>query len=529
LPSAVGLPPARMALLSEFVASKAGFAPQSATIQGMLGDMYLTFSNNLESATQDEADQNADFEQMYATLEKENNKFKETRARKETEKADAEAMLADTTKAYEDTEKQMNADIEFFGQTKEACLSKHEEWNLREKMRNSELDGINKALEMLTSDSARELFADSIKPGVSMSLLQTGSVDSSNAPANKAYKALKVQATKAHSMRLAMLAVQIRTTKAGHFDKVIGAIDKMIQTLSDEGADDLAKKTQCLDEYQEIDRTVSKLDWNIKNNLAKIDKLEKLIELRKGEKADTEQKIKETQIYIKDIGAERKEEHEAYQQAKKDDQAAVKLLEAAKAAFAKFYKKQGIEMGPIQGSATGLVQEPEFERSADDAPDASFTSKGNNKNASKNILSLFQYIIEDLNDELSNGKKAEEKSQEEYEAELATAEQLLDDLKEKKVTLEGIIAKRIEDKKEENKDMKENNKDRDSELSYQAKITPDCDWILKAFDQRATARAAEADGLTTAKEFLAGKTALVQSSKFDDASLKSLNFLGLSK
>jgi len=56
------------------------------------------------------------------------------------------------------------------------------------------------------------------------------------------------------------------------------------------------------------------------------------------------------------------------------------------------------------------------------------------------------YIIEDLTDELANEKKAEAKSQEEYEEEMATAQKLLDDLKEKKVTLEGIIAKRKEDK-----------------------------------------------------------------------------------
>merc|ERR1719393_179264 len=118
LPSKVGLPPSKMALLSEFATAKAGYAPQSATIQGMLGDMYLTFSSNLESSTLDEATQNADYEKMYATLEKQNNEFKATRARKETEKAEAEAMLADTTKAYDDTEKQMKADMEFFDQTK---------------------------------------------------------------------------------------------------------------------------------------------------------------------------------------------------------------------------------------------------------------------------------------------------------------------------------------------------------------------------------------------------------------------------
>merc|ERR1719498_443429 len=163
LPVKASVPAEKISMLSEFVSAKAGYAPQSATIQGMLGDMYLTFSNNLESSTLDEANQNADYEKMYATLEKENNKMKATRARKESEKADAEAMLADTTKAYDDTEQQMRADTEFFDQTKAACQSKHEEWTLREKLRNQELDGISKAIEILTSDEARELFSKSIK------------------------------------------------------------------------------------------------------------------------------------------------------------------------------------------------------------------------------------------------------------------------------------------------------------------------------------------------------------------------------
>jgi len=501
----------------------------------MLGDMYLTMSTNLESDTLAEANQNHDYEQMYATLEKENNEMKATRQRKETEKAEAEAMLADTTKAYDDTEKQMKADTEFFDQTKAACQSKHEEWTLRTKLRNEEIDGIDKALAILTSDEARELFAKSIKPGVE-TFLQIASTpallqdkDSASAPAARAYNALKAQVKKSHSIRLAALAVEIRTSKAGHFDEVIKAIDEMIQTLNDEGAADLAKKTQCLDQYQKITKKVNDLDWKIKNNLAKIEKLEGLIELRTQEREETIQKIDETKTYMKDITDERKAENEAYLQAKKDDEAAKGLLEDAKAAFSEYLKKNDIKTGPIQGSVNdALLQEPEFTRSADDAPDASFGGKGNNKLKSKGIISLFDYIIEDLADELANEKKAEAKSQAEYEAELATAQKLLNDLKAKKVTLEGIIAKREEDKEEENKDMKENNKDRDAELAYQGKITPDCDWIIKAFDQRADARAAEMNGLTTAKEFLAGKTALLEkSAKFDDAKLPSIGFLGL--
>merc|ERR1712039_1074532 len=97
------------------------------------------------------------------------------------------------------------------------------------------------------------------------SLLQ----DSANAPAARAYTALKSQIQKSHSVRLAALAVRIRTAKFGHFEEVIKAIDEMLKTLEEEGAADLAKKTQCLDEYQKITKTVNDLDWKIKNNKAK--------------------------------------------------------------------------------------------------------------------------------------------------------------------------------------------------------------------------------------------------------------------
>lgn len=531
-----GVKDATLSLLSDFTAAKAGYAPQSATIQGMLGDMYTTFSANLESDTLDEANKNANYEKVYASLEEENNTLKATREKKESEKADAEAMLADTTKAYDDTEKQMKADTEFFDQTKAACESKHEEYSTRDAMRKEELEGITKALEILTSDDARALFAKSIKPGVE-TFLQISSTpsllqDAASAPAAKAYAALKGQVRQTRSLRLAALAVKVRTAKAGHFDEVITAIDNMIKTLQDEGAADIAKRDQCKDEYQKITKTVNKLDWKIKNNDATIAKLDKLIELRTAEKADTIERIGETKKYMSDLEDERKAEHEAFQQAKKDDEGAIDLLEKAKAAMAAFYEKQGVKMGEIQGSVKLLQEEPAFERSEDDAPDATFSGKGSRKNQSKNILSLLSYIIEDLQDEVANGKKAEAKSQMEFEEEMATADKLLKDLEAKKTTLKDIIAKRNSDKEEENKDKEANSDDKDAEVSYNEKIKPDCDWIIGAFEKRATARAAEMSGLTSAKEFLAGQSALLEKSgktakTFDDNVLPSIGFLGM--
>ena len=104
-------------------------------------------------------------------------------------------------------------------------------------MRTEEEKGIAEALEILTSDEARELFAKSIQPGqgtnqmAAPSLLQVRSVEVASASmrAARAYTSLKAQATKVHSLRLARLAAQVRMAGVGHFEAVIKSIDEMIE------------------------------------------------------------------------------------------------------------------------------------------------------------------------------------------------------------------------------------------------------------------------------------------------------------
>merc|ERR1740117_2457658 len=163
LPAEAQLNADNMATLSAFLQSGSEYAPQSATIQGILGDMYATFAKNLEDATSTEATQNANYEKLTATLVKQHNELNDTKSRKETQMSDAESDLADTTATYDDTTDQLKADIAFFDQTKDACNTKHTEWDLRSKLRTEELEGISKALEFLSSDEARDLFAKSIK------------------------------------------------------------------------------------------------------------------------------------------------------------------------------------------------------------------------------------------------------------------------------------------------------------------------------------------------------------------------------
>lgn len=183
LPAGGKVQPEHLALLSEFSTTRTQgkYAPQSATIQGILSDMYSTFANDLEEAIRDEASANRKFEDYIYTKQVELDDFRATKQQKEENKAEAETMLADTTQAFDDTVRQKDEDIEFFDQTKKDCSAKNEEWVVRKEMRESEIEGIEKALEILTSDDARDLFAKAIKPGKETFFLQLESDDSMSA------------------------------------------------------------------------------------------------------------------------------------------------------------------------------------------------------------------------------------------------------------------------------------------------------------------------------------------------------------
>merc|ERR1719454_2261674 len=213
--------------------------------------------------------------------------------------------------------------------------------------------------------------------------LQVASDDSASAPAQHAYAVLKAQATKAHSLRLAQLAATVRNAKSGHFDAGIKAIDAVIQNLKEEEQADVDKRDQCKDTYTEIESTVKDLSWKIKKNEAKIDKLEKLIAMHTEEKLKTIEEIESVTAQMEAMTKQRNQENEAFLAAKKDDQDAIALLEAARDALAKYYKKNKIEMGLIQGSVK-LMQKP-FAVSEDQAPDATFSNKGSRKNESKGV------------------------------------------------------------------------------------------------------------------------------------------------
>jgi len=500
--AAARITPKKMSMLRQYATElsqgKLKYTPASAEIQGILGDMYETFATDLETETQDEGMKNRDFEDFIAAKQKEYLEMDTVIAKKAEEKAEAEVALSEATQSYDDTEAQMKADTEFFDASKERCSNGAQEWEVRKENRGTELDGIKEAIEILSSDEAREQFGSSFKSG-DASFFQVSSSNDEMAPSVKhAYEALKKQATSTHSLRLAKLATKVRSEKSGHFDKVMTAIDDVITTLKEEEKEDIEKRDECKDKYQEIESTSKDLEWKIEKNNAKINKLEKLIAKKEAEKAKTIEEIEDVLTNIETMEDERKEENAAFLQAKDDDNAAIALIKQAKTALAKFHK-----------SKESFIQQPdEFAVSEDQAPELKFSDAESRKGQSKGILGLMDVLMEDLDTEIKNGQKGEAEAQTEFEKSLEAAKNLEKELREKKVNLNEQIAEHGESKDDENDKLGDNTGSHQDETDYKAEIKPDCDFILRAFTKRDAARQSEMDGLVKAKEYLAGASLL---------------------
>jgi len=499
------------------------YAPQSATVQGILKDMYDTFVTNLETRTNDEAAAHRKYEDLMATYKTALLTLQDTLVKKEQAKAEAEVMLADASQAYADSEAQLKADIEFFDATKVACEGKTEEWSQRKTLRTNELDGIAQALTILSSDEAKTTFGKAFESFVQVQTSQHIS------PVKRAFRTLQIHSRQSHSLRLAALAAKLlqgRSQGVGHFAKVIEEIDKLMVLLQAEEQQDQRKVDDCNEQFQEIALSVQDLQWQIENNNAMISKLEGVITQKEAEKQSTLEEIKTVNAEMKSMQVARIDENAKFLTAKDDDQKAIELLEQAKAALSEYYKKNNVEMG-----FESLVQ---FRNETDlPPPEAKFSEKGSRSLESKGVIGILSLLIQDLKEEIASGIKAEEAAQLDYERQIEDAQKLRDRLESKKTNLEEAIALLTSDVSQEKSVLGEHQKDLTAQQTTEKDMKPSCDFAIKNQVERRRKRTLEMDGLRQAKEYLAdARPAMLEVSKhgkarFDDNVLPNIDFEAL--
>merc|ERR1719201_1477145 len=133
------------------------YAPQSGEILGILKQMLEEFETDLSQAQKDEIAAQTQFEELKASIMKELEPTIEIHSKKDGEKADTDANTDDAKKDKEDTEAELAANMEYLDKVREKCRLIDLQYEARQKTRQLELEAVNKAMGILSSDEAMDL------------------------------------------------------------------------------------------------------------------------------------------------------------------------------------------------------------------------------------------------------------------------------------------------------------------------------------------------------------------------------------
>merc|ERR1719488_233027 len=353
---------------------KQSYAPQSGQIFGILQQMKETFEANLAASQKEEMENQKAYEDLKAAKEAEIQAGQEQIETKTQELADTDEKLAQSKQDIEDTRNSLAADQRFLMDLKEKCQMTDQEWEERQKTRQEEMAAVSKALAILSSDDAHDLFTKTFNPA----LLQKASSLHSMRRA-QASKVLAAAAQKFQNPRMAQLATAVRLDA---FVKVKKAIDDMVAELTKQKEDEIKHKDWCVDEMNTNERTTEMKNRDKDDLNAKIADLTSTIETLTSEIETLKAEIAEMQVQLKRAGEDREKENKEFQTTVADQRATQKLLQQALNVLKGFYDKKAAAAALAQQEPVGPPPPPGFK-------------EYKKSSAAGGVMAMIQQIIND--------------------------------------------------------------------------------------------------------------------------------------
>merc|ERR1719343_1743064 len=404
--------------------------------------MKETFESNLSASQKEEMANQKAYEDLKAAKEEEIAAGQAQIDAKTEELANTDEKLAESKESLADTKASLSADEEFLMMLKEKCSMTDSEWEERQKTRQLEMEACSKALAVLSSDDAHDLFTKTFNP----SLLQKETAMHSERR-GQASKLLSAVADKLHSPRLATLAVRVRLDA---FTRVEKAIDDMVAQLLKEKADEIKHKDFCVDEFNTNEMQTEKKEREKADLIAKIEDLEMIIKTLTEEITKLKSEIAEMQLQMKRAGEDREKENKEFQMTVADQRETQRLLKAALSVLQDFYGKAALIQRQKQEPA-GPPPPPGFEAYKKNA-------------ASGGVMDMIKQIISDAKAMEAEAIRSEEDAQKAYEdfvketnASIETKSKQIVNKSEEKSKAEGELVETKESKEAYEDFVKETN------------------------------------------------------------------------
>merc|ERR1719171_1569981 len=465
-------------------ASAGSYAPASGEIFGILKQMKETFETDLAAAQEDEKKSQAAYEELKAAKEAEIAAAQEQVTTKTGELAATKEKKAAAETDKEETMESLAADEKYLVNLKEKCALTSKEYEERLATRQLEMQAVSKAMGVLTSEDAMDTFSNTFS-FVQTSQSMTNLKSKRRANASKLLANLARKYSNPHLMTLAM------KVRLDAFEKVKAAIDDMIAELLKQQEDEKAQKDFCVEGFNtneagtsEKTREKTDLETLIEDLTMKIDELHKAIETLKAE-------IGEMQVQMKRAGEDREKENKEFQTTVAEQRATQVLLTKALSVLEGFY-----------GKKSALLQH-EHKEPAGPPPPPGFKAY-KKSNAAGGVMGMIQQIINDAKAMEAEAIKGEEDAQQAYETFVADTNKSIEEKSAEIVTKSEEKAKAEAKRTEAEEDKAAVMQTLEDLAAEKADLHKSCDYILKNFDIRQTARDEEVEALKQAKAILSG-------------------------
>merc|ERR1712061_646035 len=264
----------------------------------------------------------------------------------------------------------------------------------------------------------------------------------------------------------------------------------MGQLLKEKG-DEGKHRDFCVGEFNQNELQTEKKAHKKSDIEMKIETLDMAIKSLAEAIEGLKSEIAEMQVQLKRAGEDREKQNKEFQMTVSDQRQTQKLLQAALGVLQDFYGKKGASFAQKR-------QEP-----AGPPPPAGFEAYKKNA-ASGGVMSMIEQIISDAKAMEAEAIRSEEDAQKAYEDFVKETNASIE-AKSKDIVEKSEAKAKAEEELVETKESKEAVMLELEQLSnYNAQLHQSCDFVLKNFDLRQTARDEEIEALKQAKAILSG-------------------------
>jgi len=474
-----------VALQQQMAPGYKSYNSRSGQIFGVLEGLEDQMKRDNQEALDTEAKQKKAFEKLRDAKLSEIEEGKAQVVAKTNQLSETRVALANAKANLKSTFGDLDADRKFVAEMEKTCSTWDSDYEARLETRNQEIAAINEALSILRDNDSRDVFNNSNEV-----FLQLATDNA--ALRQRAMAVLKKQG----SSQLSALAFGMKLKPLA---KVKEAMDKMVSELKQQQKEEFEQHDYCQNALQENQNQRDDANNEKEDLEAEIQSIESDIEKLTTEIADLKTSEKETLVAIKVAGLDRASQSVEYQQTVKNNRMAISILNKVLMRLAKFYAPELIPTAGPAGPA--MMQEPG--KANDVAKPANFGNYEKSGSA-PGVLSMIQKIIADVEQEVSEAVQGDQNAQSDYAEMIRTSTDDLNTNRQSQAQKEGQKAQKESDRAARKGDHAANEEELDGLRKTNQALHTECDYLIKNFDTRQTARAAEMEAIGQAKAILSG-------------------------